>query len=394
MRRIHHMSITREGLFYLAVMGTILVAAIIRQINLLMLLYGVLAGPLLISWSLVRQTLKKVDVARKCPSTVTAGERFRVELTVTNNKRRGSSFSVAARDELKPRGEPNSKIVGTEVYLPYLPVRQPKHASYEGVLDERGLYDFQPIKISTRYPLGLLRTMLRIDRPRRLIVLPRPGRLSPQWQRLWKAEDSDVGGPRRTTGMQDGDFYGLREWRAGDSRSRIHWRTTARRQALTVRQFERKRQMTVALVVDLRLPEKPTPEDRRRVEDVIRFAATVVTDVCREAGRTLSLDIVGRSVKSMHAPSSPQVLEEALKSLALAEPAVKNLLPATLGKLFERLRPGSNLLIVGRRKTTLAAAERFRELVGREDFRAWSTRAATLAPDDALWSQLFQQESR
>jgi len=63
MRRIHHMSITREGLFYLAVMGTILVAAIIRQINLLMLLYGVLAGPLLISWSLVRQTLKKVTPA-------------------------------------------------------------------------------------------------------------------------------------------------------------------------------------------------------------------------------------------------------------------------------------------------------------------------------------------
>ena len=65
MRRLHHMSISREGLIYLAVMGVILTAAVIRQINLLMLLYGVLAGPLLISWSLVRRTLKGLEVERK-----------------------------------------------------------------------------------------------------------------------------------------------------------------------------------------------------------------------------------------------------------------------------------------------------------------------------------------
>ena len=61
MRRLHHMSISREGLIYLGVMGIILTAAVIRQINLLMLLYGVLAGPLLISWSLVRRDLKVVE---------------------------------------------------------------------------------------------------------------------------------------------------------------------------------------------------------------------------------------------------------------------------------------------------------------------------------------------
>lgn len=392
MRRIHHMSITREGMFYLGVMGIILVAAVIRQINLLMLLYGVLAGPLLLSWSIVRQTLKKLDVTRRCPTTVTAGETFRVDLEVTNGKRRGSSFSVAVRDELKLRGEPQSRCVGAEVYFPYVPAGQANHGSYQGMLDRRGLYDFQPIKISTRFPLGLLRTMLRIDRPQRLLVLPRIGRLSPQWQRLWKAEDDAVGGPRRRGGLQEGDFYGLREWRAGDARSRIHWRTTARRQQLTVRQYERKRQLSVTLVVDLWQPAKPTAEDRARTEEVVSFAATVLVEACREAGRTIALDIVGKTTRSIRAVSSPQALEEALKALALAEPTAEDRLPGVLAKLFDALRPGTNVLIAGTRKNALDDDGRFPQLDGGRDSGSPAARAAALGPADPLWSQLFRRE--
>ncbi|MGC3969303.1 MAG: DUF58 domain-containing protein [Pirellulales bacterium] len=391
MRRIHHMSITREGLLYLGVMGTILIAAVIRQINLLMLLYGVLAGPLLLSWSLVRQTLKKIDVARKCPTAVNAGETFRVELTATNNKRRGSSFSVSARDELKPRGE--TKTVGTEVYFPYLPVGQSQRAAYDGVLEQRGIYDFQPIKISTRFPLGMLRTMLRVDRPQRLIVLPRIGWLSPQWQRLWKAEDDAIGGPRRRGGLQEGDFYGLREWRTGDARSRIHWRTTARRQTLTVRQYERKRQLTVALVVEAWMPAKPTPEDRRRLEDVLSFAATILVEVCRESGRTIDLEIIGKTPRNIHAPSSAAVVDEGLKALALTESTAADQLPKTMAAMYGRVKPGTNVLVVSTRPTTLDDPQRFASMSGDSELRAWAARSAVLTPHDALWSQVFQQEA-
>ena len=45
-------------------MGFLLTAAIVRQIHLLMLLSGVLTGPLLLSWPLVRRQLKRIDVER------------------------------------------------------------------------------------------------------------------------------------------------------------------------------------------------------------------------------------------------------------------------------------------------------------------------------------------
>ncbi|MBA4016415.1 MAG: hypothetical protein C0483_04430 [Pirellula sp.] len=389
MRRLHHMSISREGLIYLAVMGVILTAAIIRQINLLMLLYGVLAGPLLISWSLVRRTLKGLDVARKLPKTVMAGERFCVELVVTNAKRR-SSFAVTARDEMLRR-ESGAKPIGTEVYFPYVPPKESRAATYVGVLEDRGAYDFQPIKISTRFPLGLLRTMLRIEKPQRLLVLPRVGKLAPQWQRLWKADEDAVGGPRRRGGLQEGDFYGLREWRSGDARSRIHWRTSARRQALTVRQYERKRQLIVTLVIDLWQPEKPSADDRRLVEEVVSMAATVAAEVCREGGRMFTMEIVGKTTRSVRAASSPQALEESLKNLAQAEATSNDRLGAALETTFAQLRAGANVLIVGTRKLTLDDAAQFPQLAARPDIRAWVGRAATLTPNDPLWRQLYRR---
>src|SRR5262245_5145582 len=98
MRRMHHMTICAEGFGYLVVMAFILTAALIRQINLLMVLYGILAGPLLLSWPLVRRQVKRVDVERHVPKSVVAGEPFFVELEVRNS-RRGSSFALAMRDE-------------------------------------------------------------------------------------------------------------------------------------------------------------------------------------------------------------------------------------------------------------------------------------------------------
>src|SRR5688572_16474478 len=117
MRRLHHMTISSEGVYYLVVMGFILTAALIRQINLLMVLYGVLAGPLLLSWSLVRRQVKGVDVIRRVPKTVVAGEPFSVEIELRNERKRGGAFALTVRDELGRRGGGDeAKSLAAEVY--------------------------------------------------------------------------------------------------------------------------------------------------------------------------------------------------------------------------------------------------------------------------------------
>ncbi|HWA65964.1 MAG TPA: DUF58 domain-containing protein [Mycobacteriales bacterium] len=55
------------------------------------------------------------------------------------------------------------------------------------------------------------------------------------------------GGSSRSGGGVD--FYGIREWRAGDARSAIHWRASARRNELVVMERERPGHPTLLVVV-------------------------------------------------------------------------------------------------------------------------------------------------
>ena len=60
--------------------------------------------------------------------------------------------------------------MGADVYFPYIPAGESRRGAYTALLADRGVYDFQPLKISSRFPLGLLRTMQRLDKPQRVLV--------------------------------------------------------------------------------------------------------------------------------------------------------------------------------------------------------------------------------
>lgn len=390
MRRLHHMAICTEGAVYLVVMGFILTAAVIRQINLLMILYGVLAGPLLLSWWGVRWTLKRLDVARRAPSSVYAGEPFTVEVELANGRKHGGSFAVSVRDELRRRGS-SDPPVGADVHFSFVPAGQSRRASYRGMLRHRGLYDFQPLKVSTRFPLGLLRTMLRFDKPARLAVFPAIGSLSPIWQRLLKIEDMASSRRRPQHGFHEAEFYGLRDWRPGDGRNRVHWRTSARRQTLTVRQYERRRHAEFALVVDLWSPPKPTEADRQRVEDVASLAATLLAESCRgAAGQPLLFNLIAKHPKQVRSVASPSALHEALRLLAAAEADGKDRLPDSLASVFAELRPNMNVIVLSTRRVDLFDRERFSTLWAARDLQHWAQRTPCLSPGEPLWTEMFR----
>jgi uncharacterized protein (DUF58 family) len=388
LRRLHHMSICREGFLYLAVMGIMLSAAVIRQINLLMVLYGVLAGPLLLSWRLVRWTLKKVDVTRQAPKTVFAGEPFRVQVSLKNGRKRGGSFAIHVRDELRRRNS-NEPSIGAETYFSFVPAGETRTASYRGSIGRRGIYDFQPLKVSSRFPLGLLKTMLRFDRPARLIVFPAMGKMSGSWRRLLSADDELAPVQRQARSALDGEFYGLRDWRQGDGRNRVHWRTSARRQTLTVRQYERRRHVSFALVVDLWRPEKPSPDDLGRVEQVVSFAATLLGEACRGGDQPLTAEVIGQTHRKLRAAASAGAVHEALRVLAGVEATAEDRLAATLAELYGELRPATGVIVVSTRAVDLLDREKFPQLHARSDLYHRIARTPCLSPDDGLWRETF-----
>jgi uncharacterized protein (DUF58 family) len=97
---------------------------------------------------------------------------------------------------------------------------------------ERGWYSPGRLLLESTYPLGLLRCWTRIDLDLCALVYPRP-LAAPRPAGL--AQESPEGAPVPVTGSDD--FYGLRDYRRGDSLRHIHWKGLARGQGLQSKQY-------------------------------------------------------------------------------------------------------------------------------------------------------------
>ncbi|HET6881329.1 MAG TPA: DUF58 domain-containing protein, partial [Pirellulales bacterium] len=371
--------LTFEGCCYLVIAGFILAGAMARQINLLMVLFGLLAGAFLVHWRLVRKTVRKLDIERRLPTSVSAGDLLVVELAAVNRRRRLGAWAVAVSDLIRREGQAkrNRPVQGRAMFT-YVPPRDHRTTTYRGRLFQRGKYRFGPLEVTSRFPLGLLRYRATFDAVETLLVFPRLGHLSSAWRRWHEGLESGGGQSSRRRGLMEGEFYGLRDWRSGDSRRWLHWRTSARRQTPVVRQFEQPRDLGLAIVLDLWQPEAHTTGGEDAVEIAVSFVATVVTDLCRAGGRRLAVGGADDDPWLVEGAASAALLEEVMCRLATIEAASKDRLPETLSQLLERVRRRTQLLVVSTRPVDLEHDSRFASL--RDDGRLtrWLSKLKTV----------------
>lgn len=345
--------LSREGWYYLAVLGFIVGGAVLRNVNLLVVLAGMMLAPLVLNWRLVMASLRGLTVRRRLPSHATAGEPLTVELLVTNHRASFSSWLVQLQDRVELIEEQPKSLTATSLraaiwdrlfsgggvvvkpkaLLHEAPAGATTTASYRLTIARRGRYRFGPATISTRYPVGLVRGNIEFDEVDELIVFPRLGRLSDKWDELTEADllGEERSHPQR--GFAEGDYYGLRPWQSGDSQRWVHWRTTAKLNTPIVRQFERQRSHDLAIVLDPWLPENPTEEDQGKLELAISLAATAVADMGSRGGGTLTFAIASEAPQVWNAPASPIVVEEILFALAAVAGSPTPNWPETLAQL-------------------------------------------------------------
>ena len=78
-------TITREGCYYLFVALFISGGAVGGEVNLMMLLAGIMLGPMLLQWRILSVSLRRLDVERRLPDYVSAGDPLRVQLVLHND---------------------------------------------------------------------------------------------------------------------------------------------------------------------------------------------------------------------------------------------------------------------------------------------------------------------
>jgi uncharacterized protein (DUF58 family) len=419
MRFRRQTTICREGWYYLAIIVLVFGGAIFKDVNLLLVLAGMLLGAFLVNWRAVRTTLAGLRIERQLPSRISAGDVLSVNLSLLNTRRRLGSWAIVAEEQIEREaaaadnnhGRPRAYFnfyakgdspifadtkIGTvpqptlrpSVLFPYVEAGQSRRGTYRGRLTQRGRYRFGPLRLSTRFPFGLFSRTIDAGQAETLVVLPRLGRLTEGWtsRRL----EAFAGTQRRQRPGVEGDFYGVREWRGGDGRRLIHWRSSARLGRLVVRQFERPRTRDVAVVLDLWQPENSAAEHAENVELAVSFAATVLADVCRKSGSNVYLGLSNTGPECAGGPASPATLQGLMERLAVAEARTEGALPALLSYALPRIPADTEIVLVSTRGVDLAAPARFAALWSDPLLRERARRISCVDTSSARLSDFFE----
>jgi uncharacterized protein (DUF58 family) len=198
-------------------------------------------------------------------------------------------------------------------------------------IERRGRHLVEPLRASSRYPFGLVHASIDLAPAEELIVIPKLGTIHREYMKqwLWHAVLGDGRSRTRTRhwSPHEGDLHGLRDFRPGDSPRWIHWRTSARRNQLLVREFEDNIPANLVLVVEPWLPEGGGSDTQReRLEQVISLAATICREWCREAGGRMILVVASAEPIIMEGATGAEHALRTMQALAvqMGSPALRN----------------------------------------------------------------------
>jgi uncharacterized protein (DUF58 family) len=203
----------------------------------------------------------------------------------------------------------------------------------------RGVYTLGPAEVRVADPFGLLRFARKDWETMEVVVYPRVHELRGFPLRGGNMEAGTTG----SRGRRGEEFANLREYRRGDDRRHIHWKSLARTGELFVKEFslQAPRRHTVAL--DLRREGLRTQEDE--IEDAVSTAASVLTHLARES-LPFRLLATGSSHTDTGFGSDEDSYWEAMRLLATARAdGVRHLGETVLG---ERGGLGEGVVLVSR----------------------------------------------
>lgn len=330
-----------EGLLWLTAAAVLLFIGILKGINLVIVLGYVLIGLWAINLVLARRAVTGLAARRPPRPPATAGVPTEWRLDVTDAGPAGGNWVLEERPAdqraswLALRSGPGAFQVRGRFTFP-----------------TRGKHTLAPLAARSTFPFGLWARTVWLLPAEDFIVLPRPARVDGERLRGWlfrrrAGHDAETRTVRRVV-EREAEIHGLRDYRAGDAPRRIHWKATARRNRLTVREYEDAAPPRLLLVIEPYLPDSPTEDDRRTLEATISLAAGVVREWRRDAGARLTLLIAGPTPIVVDGPAGPGPTERMLEALAVEPGGATGDLGVALGQL-SRAALTSPVLVVGSR---------------------------------------------
>jgi hypothetical protein len=115
----------------------------------------------------------------------------------------------------------------------------------------------------------------------------------------------------------------------------------------------------MAVILDLWQPESPAIEHLENVELAVSFAATLLTDLCRQGGCGVHLALSNPGPECQFGPASLALLQGWMERLATVEAPSRDAIPELLMHSLPQISMGTEIVLIGTRPNDLADSSRF-----------------------------------
>jgi uncharacterized protein (DUF58 family) len=282
-------------------------------------LYPVAAGLLLVSalaWAWVRAADRPMRVERRSPARDHIEGDDVEQRIVVHPSGRLPPPTAALVESVGRLGEERHVLLrqGRRLHVDYRLERLP-----------RGRYPFTNSRIEITDPFGIQRREVALPPPGALLVYPR---IVPLDRLFSESGAHALEGRRlllrRPTGF---DLHSVRNYEHGESLRKVHWRTTARRGQLMVKELEDAPRDEIAVLLD----GHHAALAGESFDVQVRAAASVLDAYVRRNRRAvLVVNAAARLVQQVHSPAAGR--RRALELLAAVEPTARRPLTALLAE--------------------------------------------------------------
>lgn len=281
-------------------------AAMNGQNNLLFWVLGLMVAALVMSLLLSHISIRSLEVRRLDPKHGMVGEPLVVQYAVTNRSRFLPVFSITIEE--MHRGQSNWPAFMNRARAWILHIGPGETVHGEAVVwpAARGQVRLDWVRATTTFPFGLVRRTRRNSQPIHTLIFPRLYTLN---QRVLQAVvPAGPAGSKLSSRPGGGDdYFGLREYKPGDSRRQIAWKRSANSNGLIIKERTVPSPPRLRILLNLtaptnRLAVEPSGNGlsaRELEERAISLAATLI-----EAGARMGYE-VGMSVLGMNLPVTP-----------------------------------------------------------------------------------------
>lgn len=285
---------TSKSVFLLITIIVLLAIAWNTDITMVYILFVVTFVMFVLSFMHLQVNIPDISVSRELHDTANEDDLLNINIDI-KNRRTLPLYFFEILDRF-PGASPDEKE--KSLFVLNMKPKEKKKISYIANCYQRGLWRLGPISVISQDALGFFKMKKSLNVFSEILVYPRLFRIF-AFPPLASGSVSWLGVETAKISGDSHEFFGVREYQRGDRMSRIHWVSTARRNRLIVKQFEKNAVQEVTIIIDLKKGHDIGSGRETTLEYSVKVAGSIASYLLNEGA---FIQMVGYGKEAMILP--------------------------------------------------------------------------------------------